>query len=179
MFLGKVKISDFLSNFLEDQPGDIVTSEGHLVGRHSGLHKFTLGQRRGIGVPSNQDYENFVVTGKNQKENQLIVAFESPNEPTLWGYQYEVDSLSFLSELPMNETRQILGKARYRDPSVQIQFKRLNPDTAEVIFEKSQRALTPGQVLAFYEGERLLGGGTYSPSALGRADQSYALDNSA
>ncbi|MAL86543.1 MAG: tRNA 2-thiouridine(34) synthase MnmA [Opitutae bacterium] len=178
-FLGKVKISDFLSNFLEDQPGDIVTSEGHLVGRHSGLHKFTLGQRRGIGVPSNQDYENFVVTGKNQKENQLIVAFESPNEPTLWGYQYEVDSLSFLSELPMNETREILGKARYRDPSVQIQFKRLKSDTAEVIFEKSQRALTPGQVLAFYEGERLLGGGTYSPSALGRADQSYALDNSA
>ena len=79
----------------------------------------------------------------------------------------------------MNETREILGKARYRDPSVQIQFKRLKSDTAEVIFEKSQRALTPGQVLAFYEGERLLGGGTYSPSALGRADQSYALDNSA
>ena len=51
----------------------------------------------------------------------------------------------------MNETREILGKARYRDPSVRFNSK-AESDTAEVIFEKSQRALTPGQVLAFYEG---------------------------
>ena len=75
-FLGKVKIGEFLSNFLDDQPGEIVTTEGRVVGRHKGLHRYTLGQRRGIGVPSNTDNENFVVTGKNEGENQLIVAFD-------------------------------------------------------------------------------------------------------
>ena len=78
-FLGKVKISEFLSNFLEDKPGEIVTTHGSVVGEHKGLHRYTLGQRRGIGVPSNTDHENFVVTGKDEGNNQLIVAFESEN----------------------------------------------------------------------------------------------------
>ena len=92
-FLGKVKIGDFLSNFLDDNPGEILTTEGQVVGEHKGLHRYTLGQRRGIGVPSNKDNENYVVTGKNENENQLIVAFESKNEKTLWGTHYEIESI--------------------------------------------------------------------------------------
>ncbi len=171
-FLGKVKIADFLSNFLEDSPGEIVTVSGRVVGEHRGLHRYTLGQRRGIGVPSNQDHENFVVTGKNQLLNQLIVAFEDENEPTLWGSSYEIESLSFLTDFSSNQKIEILGKARYRDPSVPLLYRGLNQNRAEIVFEKPQRALTPGQVLALYDGERLLGGGTYCLSSFGRADQS-------
>jgi len=170
-FLGKVKIGDFLSNFLEDNPGEILTTDGRVVGEHKGLHRYTLGQRRGIGVPSNKDNENFVVTGKNENENQLIVAFESRNEATLWGTHYEVESLSFLTKHPPLEPVHILGKARYRDPSVSLLFRPLGNSRAEIVFDQPQRALTPGQVLALYEGERLIGGGTYCLSSMGRADQ--------
>lgn len=170
-FLGKVKIGDFLSNFLEDNPGEILTTDGRVVGEHKGLHRYTLGQRRGIGVPSNVDNENFVVTGKNENQNQLIVAFESRNEATLWGTHYEVESLSFLTKHPPLEPVHILGKARYRDPSVSLLFRPLGNSRAEIVFDQPQRALTPGQVLALYEGERLIGGGTYCLSSMGRADQ--------
>ena len=152
-FLGKVKISEFLSNFLEDQPGEIVTKNGRVVGEHKGLHRYTLGQRRGIGVPSNTDHENFVVTGKNEEMNQLIVAFESKEESTLWGVHYEVESLSFLTNSFPTEPVRLLGKARYRDPSTPLSFRPISSSKAEIIFDQPQRALTPGQVLALYEGK--------------------------
>jgi tRNA-specific 2-thiouridylase len=171
-FLGKVKIGEFLSNFLDDQPGEIVTTEGRVVGEHKGLHRYTLGQRRGIGVPSNTDNENFVVTGKNESENKLIVAFDRENEPTLWGCKYEIESLSFLTENHPTQPVQLLGKPRYRDASVPLLYRPINSTKAEITFERPQRALTPGQVLALYDGERLIGGGTYCLSSLGRADQS-------
>jgi tRNA-specific 2-thiouridylase len=172
-FLGKVKITEFLSNFVDDNPGEIVTVEGRTVGEHRGLHRYTLGQRRGIGVPSNVDNENFVVTGKDEKFNRLIVAFESKDESTLWGRRYIVESLSFLTESPPVSKIKLLGKARYRDPSVPLLFEPIDSQRAEVLFDQPQRALTPGQVLALYDGERLIGGGTYSHSNLGRADQSF------
>ena len=102
-FLGKVKVPEFLSNFIDDQPGEIITQDGSVLGSHRGLHRYTLGQRRGIGVPSNRDHENYVVTGKDEESNQLIVAFEKPNESTLYARKYLVESLSFLdSKIPLN-----------------------------------------------------------------------------
>ena len=178
-FLGKVKIGDFLSNFLEDNPGEILTTDGRVVGEHKGLHRYTLGQRRGIGVPSNTDNENYVVTGKVESKNQLVVAFESRNEATLWGTHYEVESLSFLTNDPPVEPARILGKARYRDPSVSLLFRPLGGKRAEIVFDEPQRALTPGQVLALYDGERLIGGGTYCLSSMGRADQGLNKEVSA
>ena len=79
---------------------------------------------------------------------------------------------SFLLDEPLTEEVELLGKARYRDPSVSLSFRSLGSDRAEIFFDQPQRALTPGQVLALYDGERLMGGGTYVLSAFGRADQS-------
>ena len=166
-FLGKVKVPEFLSHFIEDQPGDIITVQGKVVGRHKGLHRYTLGQRRGIGVPSNTDHQNYVVTGKDQSSNQLIVAFENEHEETLWAKKFEVIDLSFLCDNKQPEISELMAKARYRDPSTPIIFKDLGNDRAEILFEEPQRALTPGQVLAFYEGERLLGSGIYALQNLG------------
>ena len=171
-FLGKVKITDFLSNFIDDNPGPIVTTHGHQVGEHRGLHRYTLGQRRGIGVPSNIDYKNFVVTGKNESSNELIVAFEDPEESTLWDTRYRVHSVSFLGIPSPKKGIRLLGKTRYRDSSVELGFEPISSDQAEITFDTSQRALTPGQVLALYDGERLIGSGLYSLSSLGRSNLS-------
>ena len=127
----------------------------------------------------NTDHENFVVTGKDEAKNQLIVAFDRLTEPTLWGARFEIESLSFLSHSPPDKPMNLLGKARYRDPSVALLYRPISETKAEVLFDAPQRALTPGQVLALYDGERLIGGGTYCLSSLGRADQSLKNEVSA
>ena len=168
-FLGKVKIPQFLSNFIDDEPGEIITTQGKVVGRHQGLHRYTLGQRKGIGVPSNTDFENFVVTGKNQEMNQLVVAFEDPKELTRWGLNYRIESVFFFTNDFPTQRIELLGKTRYRDPSTPIFFQPQEDQKAEILFKFPQRALTPGQILAIYDGERLIGSGIYSHSELGRA----------
>ncbi|MFP6892600.1 MAG: tRNA 2-thiouridine(34) synthase MnmA [Opitutales bacterium] len=168
-FLGKVKVSEFLEGFLDDEPGVIVTCEGKVVGEHRGLHRYTLGQRKGIGVPSNTDNENFVVVGKDLDAKRLIVAFEGPDAPGLWGQSFLVDDLSYVGE-NITGSQRLLAKPRFRDPSTPIDFHPLDNGSVEVTFESPQRALAPGQVIAIYEGERLLGGGFYRPSLPGRAD---------
>ena len=130
------------------------------MGYHRGLHRYTLGQRKGIGVPSNTDFENFVVTGKNKKKNQLIVAFENPNESTLWASRFRIESVSFFqSKYPTDEVK-LLAKARYRDPSTTIIYKPLKDRKAEILFQSAQALL--GQILAIYSGERLIGSYLFS-----------------
>jgi tRNA-specific 2-thiouridylase len=75
-FIGEVRINDFLRHYIPDSPGEIVNTAGRVVGTHKGLHRYTLGQRRGIGVPSNTNDEHYVVVGKDAAANRLIVAFE-------------------------------------------------------------------------------------------------------
>lgn len=159
-FLGDVPINRFLEHYIEDKPGDIVNSDGKVLGRHKGLHRYTLGQRRWVGVPSNTDNEFYVVIGFNHERNELIVGFDNPNSPGLFGSEFDVHGLSFVNR-PIQETCKILAKPRYRDPSQSITYQPTGPDTAKVIFEQPQRALAPGQVIAFYRDETLLGGGFY------------------
>lgn len=169
-FLGKVKVPQFLSHFIEDKPGDILDTNGKKLGRHLGLHRYTLGQRKGIGIPSNTDHERYVVTGKDESSNALIVAFDRPDEATLWSNIFGLDDVSFLDTSYGSESRiQLLGKARYRDPSTPITLIQNNHNQWIAEFKEPQRALTPGQVLAFYQGERLVGSGFYSHNNLGRA----------
>ena len=160
-FLGKVRINDFLEKFIKDNPGEIVTPEGRLVGHHRGLHRFTLGQRHGIGVPSNTDFEKYVVVRKDYEKNQLIVAFESQNAPGLYGQRFTIRQLSFINR-PLKEKRTLLARPRYRDPYIQIEWVPLENGRAQVTFAKPQRALACGQVIAFYQTDgTLLGGGVY------------------
>lgn len=159
-FLGDVPINRFLEHYIEDKPGDIVNIEGKVLGRHKGLHRYTLGQRRWIGVPSNTDNEFYVVTDFNHQRNELIIGFDNPESPGLFGSEFDVHHLHFVNR-PIQETCKILAKPRYRDPSQSIRYYPTGPDTAKVVFEKPQRALASGQVIAFYKDELLLGGGFY------------------
>ena len=170
-FLGKVKIPQFLSHFIEDNPGEIITESGKVLGTHLGLHRYTLGQRRGIGIPSNTDNEFYVVTGKNEATNQLIVAFENQKESTLWGHKCIIEDFGILSVHQKEDfqNKPLLAKARYRDPSTPITLKFIAANKCEILFKEPQRALTPGQVLAIYMGEQLVASGIYSESEMGRA----------
>jgi len=170
-FIGEVKMQDFLSTYVPDAPGPIVhATTGRELGQHRGLHFYTLGQRKGIGIPSNTDHAAYVVVGKRASDRALLVAFDGPEAPGLYQTEVRVHALSWNAE-PIVTPRRLEGRVRYRDPRVAIEFV---PDgeaagaaptskgnTALIRFDVPQRGLASGQIIAFYEGERLLGGGVY------------------
>jgi tRNA-specific 2-thiouridylase len=161
-FIGEVKMQDFLRVYVPDAPGPIVrASDGSQLGQHRGLHFYTLGQRKGIGVPSNTDHEAYVVVGKRAVDRALLVAFDHPDAPGLFQREVRVHSLSWIGE-PIAEPRSLEGRVRYRDPRVPLHFTPEGGGTALVSFTDPQRGLASGQILAFYAGEQLLGGGVYS-----------------
>lgn len=160
-FLGKVNINDFLRCYIPDRPGAIVHAvTGQILGEHQGLHHFTIGQRHGIGVPSNTDNEHFVVVSKDFEANELKIAFDRPESPGLWGNEFQLERLSWVNA-PVSETRDLQARVRYRDPPVEAKYLPL-AGGGRIIFPEAQRALARGQVCALYDGPVLLGGGFYA-----------------
>ena len=159
-FVGEIKMRDFLRAFVADSPGPIRTRQGKNVGEHKGLHLYTIGQKRGVGVPSNMPNEAYVVVEKRFESNELIVAFDRTNVEGLYTRRCRVGSLSYTNKaLPERTT--VLAKPRYRARATRVSFETLDEKSAILEFDESQRALTPGQVCALYDGERLIGGGIF------------------
>ena len=170
-FIGNIKMQDFLKEYVLDDPGPILKVEDHTVlGEHKGLHYFTIGQRKGIGVPSNCDHQNYVVVGKDPIRKALLVAFESPDAPGLYAKSCQITDMSFFAD-PISQETSIEVKTRYRDARIPAICKPTGKGFAEINFETPQRALALGQVMAIYDGERLLGGGIYS-----RIDSAVAIE---
>ncbi len=160
-FIGEVKMSDFLRAYVPDAPGPIVRAhDSRELGHHRGLHFYTLGQRKGIGVPSNADHQAYVVVGKRATDRALLVAFDHPDAPGLFQREARVHSLQW-NMPPVLAPRPLEARVRYRDPRVPIEFIPEGNDTALIKFQSPQRGLASGQILALYDGERLLGGGVY------------------
>jgi tRNA-specific 2-thiouridylase len=163
-FIGQVKMQDFLRAYVPDAPGPIVrATDDTILGEHRGLHYYTLGQRKGIGIPSNPEGKAYVVVGKRAADRALLVAFDGPTAPGLFTTEAQVHSLRWnVAEPPRAETT-LEGKVRYRDPRVPLTFTPDpdDPHTAMIRFRDPQRGLAAGQILALYDGSRLLGGGVY------------------
>jgi tRNA-uridine 2-sulfurtransferase len=159
-FIGQVKMRDFLQTFLPDSPGPIRTRQGRNLGQHRGLHLYTLGQRRGVGVPSDTPHEAYVVVEKRVDTNELIVAFDRPDSEGLYARRCRIGSLSFTNKALPGRAR-LLSKPRYRAKAVPALLETLDSRSALLEFDQPQRALTPGQVCALYDGERLIGGGVF------------------
>lgn len=160
-FIGNIRMSDFLQHYIQDAPGDIFTADGRKVGRHKGLHLYTNGQRRGIGVPSNTDNEHFVVVGKDLEQNRLIVAFDRPESPGLFTSEIRIHGISWINK-SLEKTSRLQARPRYLDPLQEITFEPTGENTARIFFEEPQRALTSGQILALHQNETILGAGIYT-----------------
>ncbi len=162
-FIGEVKMEDFLRAFVADKPGPIVNLEGKVLGEHRGLHLYTLGQRKGIGVPSNLYKEAYVVVAKRHEANELVIAIERPDTPLLWAKRAILNNISTTGP-DLTQERWVNAQPRYRAPAPRAMLKpflRGNEWCAELEYEAPQRALTPGQICALYDGERLLGGAVF------------------
>ena len=159
-FIGEIKMRDFLQTFVADNPGPIRTRQGQNLGQHKGLHLYTLGQRRGVGVPSNTPHEAYVVVEKRFHSNELIVAFDRLDTEGLYARRCRIGSLSFTNK-NLAAPVKIAAKPRYRAKSTPVSFEPLGENSALLEFAQPQRALTPGQICALYEGEQLIGGGVF------------------
>ncbi len=159
-FVGQVRLGDFLEKFIPDKPGNIVDQDGRVLGRHRGLHRYTLGQRKGIGIPSNSDHKFYVVVEKNCAKNFLIVAFENEQAHGLYTDTMNLHRLSFTNRILRNPAR-LLARPRYRDAATDVTYYPGPNGGGAVHFHEPQRALAPGQICAFYEGEKLIGGGVF------------------
>ena len=162
-FIGEVKMEDFLRTFVEDKPGPIVDIAGKTLGEHRGLHLYTLGQRKGLGVASNLYKQAYVVVAKRLESNALVIAIERPDTPLLWARRCTINSISTTGP-DLTQARKLEAMARYRSPAAAAEYRPFMRGTelcAELIFDEPQRALTPGQICALYDGERLLGGSVF------------------
>jgi len=134
------------------QPGKIVDNSGKVLGEHSGLHGFTIGQRKGLGVFSN---EPLYVLALEKTRNEVIVGPET----ALFRKYCTVSNLNWINPPNLDKPRELAAKIRYRASESPVEVRPLLDNRVEVHFKEPQRAITPGQAMVFYEGARVLGGG--------------------
>lgn len=158
-FIGRVRMNDFLRAYVPDRPGPIVTLDNRQVGEHAGLHLYTIGQRRGLRVASNTPHKAYVVVGKRPSDNALLIGFDEPDTAGLYRRRARAVSLSFTGK-PWVGRHELEARPRYRAPRCPVAVEFGEHDAA-MEFAVPQRAIAAGQICAFYDGERLLGGGVF------------------
>jgi tRNA-specific 2-thiouridylase len=159
-FIGNVKMADFLSHYVPDNPGEIVNTEGEVLGNHRGLHLYTLGQRKGHGVASPREGMAYVVVGKDAEKNQLVVGWDHEDTLGLYVQKCIVGSVSWVNK-PITSQCKVEAQPRYRAKSEPVTVTPRDDGKLDLNFIRSQRAITPGQICAFYDGGTLLGGGVF------------------
>lgn len=154
-FIGQIDVMEFLREHIKAKAGQIVTSTGQVVGSHTGLPYYTIGQREGIGIGGSGPY---YVVGKDFKANNLLVTNDK-NDPALWKRQFTINELSWTSQEP-NFPLKTGVSIRYHHPDYPALLKSAGYGIIHARFESPQRAITPGQSAVIYQGDKLIGGGT-------------------
>jgi tRNA-specific 2-thiouridylase len=163
-FVGERPYAEFLGRFIAAAPGNIVTADGTVVGEHEGLHRYTIGQRKGIGLGGLRSAAEapWYVAAKLSASNELVVV-QGHDHPSLLGLAVETAPMHFVGPEPAEWTAgtplRCQVRARYRQPDQAATLLRGADGTARIEFDRPQRALTPGQFAVVYVGERCLGAG--------------------
>ena len=172
-FLGSQKFKEYIEKFIPEKPGNIVDiSTNKIVGKHTGLSKYTLGQRKGLGIGGGfgKTLDAWFVSKKDLKTNTLYV--EQGDGESLYSDTILVSDFNWISNKPDSEM-ECLAKFRYRQD---FQKVRVAPTENGVIIysAEKQRAVTPGQFAVLYAKEndkyRCLGGGKIESLKLGEKD---------
>ncbi len=163
-FIGERPFRDFLGQFLTGEPGDAVTPEGRVVGRHDGLMYYTLGQRQGLGIGGLADGSNepWFVAAKNEDRNELIVV-QGHDHPLLRADGLSTSAPYWINGEPAaltaGATLHCAIKTRYRQQDAPCAVTRQEDGSLHVAFDSPQWAVTPGQYAVFYASDECLGGG--------------------
>ena len=143
----------FLENNSNIKPkeGNIVNSKGEILGKHSGLYNYTIGQRKGLGISNPVP---LFVLGFNKEKNEVIVG----EEKELYKSEITVSDINLLLVDEIKEWLEVTVKTRYSSKVAKAKIIQ-EENKIKVIFDEPQRAITPGQSAVFYMGDIVLGGG--------------------
>jgi len=145
------EINNFLRKHLKSEKGEIIDTCGKVLGKHQGLIFYTIGQRKGIGLPQGP----YWVKDRDFKKNVLVV---TKNENDLLKKELVFRDANWLSGKPLKFPFKATAKIRYRSKLASVNVFYGN----RVVFSQPQRAITPGQSVVFYKNQELLGGGIIS-----------------
>jgi tRNA-uridine 2-sulfurtransferase len=137
---------------LSEEPGDIVATTGEVLGRHSGLHHYTVGQRKGLGISTAHP---LYVVSLDRAQNRLVVGQDQELRATTC----EVRNVNWIPYRVPDGPVRAWVRIRNRHEPAEAEVTPRGDTEARVIFREPQRAITPGQAAVFYSGERVLGGG--------------------
>jgi tRNA-uridine 2-sulfurtransferase len=132
-------------------PGDFVDARGRLLGRHRGLEGYTVGQRRGLGISAREPY---YVIDIQPETNRVVLG----HREELLSTGLTASGMNWLVNPPAGEI-QAAAVIRYRHPGVLARITPQDDGKVKVAFATPQSAVAPGQAVAFYDGDRVLGGG--------------------
>ena len=137
---------------LPEEEGELVTTSGEVIGRHRGVHHYTLGQRKGLGVAAGRP---LYVVELDRAANRVIVG----DDAELRSDACEVQGINWISFAHLEAPMRAAVKIRHRHDPAPAMVAPMNATSARVKFDEPQRAITPGQAAVFYSGDVVLGGG--------------------
>ena len=153
-FVSQRSIPFYLEEEIGWQPGEIIDKQGNALGQHRGLHFYTVGQRKRIKLSDGPWW----VVGFNKKKNQLIVT-NKENDPALFSQTVIVADVHFISGQAPPQIIKVQAKTRFNQPAASAKLYPLPNNNLKLVFDKPQKAVTPGQWAVFYDSEICLGGG--------------------
>jgi tRNA-specific 2-thiouridylase len=142
----------FLDKYLAPKPGNIVDPSGKVLGRHEGIHHYTIGQRRGIGIAADRP---LYVIGIDAGRNQVIVGDRTEAQHS----ELTAHRINWVSIAAPTSPIRAAVQIRYRSTPIPCTVIPLEGDRVRVVFDEPQFSVTPGQAAVWYDGDRLLGGG--------------------
>lgn len=138
---------------IHDDTGNFVDTCGNVLGVHKGITHYTIGQRKGLGLA--MGHPVFVTEIRPETKEVVIGENEDVFRTTL-----RANDLNFMSVPEIDGEVRAVAKIRYNHRGDDCTVRMAGPDTVEVVFDRPQRAVTPGQAVVFYDGDVVLGGGT-------------------
>jgi len=158
-FVGERPYARFLARYLPPAPGPILDPEGRTLGEHRGLHFYTVGQRKGLGLGGRRGAgsEPWYVAHKDLARNALIVV-QGRRHPLLERRALAATQAHWISGAPPCTAERYTAKTRYRQPDAACRVVCAEADHLELCFDEPQRAIAPGQAAVLYDGEVCLGG---------------------
>ncbi len=151
-FMNGQSLKEYFATYLpKTEPGDFITRVGELKGRHQGIQHYTVGQRRGLGIP---DVTPFYVIGLDAIQNQVIIG----KDADLWHKNLQLKEINWLSGQAPHLPSDFLVKIRYRHVGAPASI-RPNNNKLIVEFKEPQRAITPGQFAVLYRHDEIIGSG--------------------
>ena len=137
---------------LNEKEGEIVTEDGAVIGRHGGVHNFTIGQRKGLGFAAGKP---LYVLSIDPANNRVVVG----DDESLRTTSFEASGTNWISIAAPTAPRKAQVKIRHKHEPAAAIIEAAGKDSARITFEIPQRAVTPGQAAVFYDGDLVLGGG--------------------